>query len=285
MKRRAALGVLAASLLPLGCDRTAPTPSTTSLKIVVAGGPLTEIVFALGAGANVVGADTSSVFPAETGALPKVGYQRQLASEGVLSLGPSLLLASEEAGPPDAIEQVRRAGVRVVTIASPKTSAAISDRVLSVGEAVERADEARVLAATMREAVTSLEARARSRATRPRVLFLYARGQGAMMVGGAGTAADVVLSLAGCTNAASELKGYLPLTPEAAVAARPDVVLAPEQGLASLGGPDGLFATPGLAETPAAGTRRVVAVDDLLLLGLGPRVIQAIDEVAGKVFV
>jgi iron complex transport system substrate-binding protein len=285
VKRRAALGVLAASLLPLGCDRTAPTPSTTSLKIVVAGGPLTEIVFALGAGANVVGADTSSVFPAETGALPKVGYQRQLASEGVLSLGPSLLLASEEAGPPDAIEQVRRAGVRVVTIASPKTSAAISDRVLSVGEAVERADEARVLAATMREAVTSLEARARSRATRPRVLFLYARGQGAMMVGGAGTAADVVLSLAGCTNAATELKGYLPLTPEAAVAARPDVVLAPEQGLASLGGPDGLFATPGLAETPAAGTRRVVAVDDLLLLGLGPRVIQAIDEVAGKVFV
>jgi iron complex transport system substrate-binding protein len=285
VKRRAALGVLAASLLPLGCDRTAPMASTTSSKIVVAGGPLTEIVFALGAGANVVGADTSSTFPAETGALPKVGYQRQLASEGVLSLGPSLLLASEEAGPPDAIEQVRRAGVRVVTIASPKTSAAISDRVLSVGEAVERSDEARVLAATMREAVTTLEARARSRATRPRVLFLYARGQGAMMVGGAGTAADVVLSLAGCTNAASELQGYLPLTPEAAVAARPDVVLAPEKGLASLGGPDGLFATPGLAETPAAGTRRVVAVDDLLLLGLGPRVTQAIDEVAGKVFV
>ena len=39
----------------------------------------------------------------------------------------------------------------------------------------------------------------------------------------------------------------------------------------SLGGPDGLFAQPGLAQTPAGQNRRVVAVDDALLLGLGPR--------------
>jgi iron complex transport system substrate-binding protein len=104
------------------------------------------------------------------------------------------------------------------------------------------------------------------------------------MVGGRETAADVVLSLAGCENAASDLKGFMQLTPEAVVRARPDVVLAPEKGLASLGGPEKLFATPGLAETPAAQGRRVVAVDDLLLLGLGPRVAKAIDEVASKVF-
>jgi iron complex transport system substrate-binding protein len=282
MRRRELLAALAALGVACG-DRTKPSASDGP-RVVVAGGPLTEIVFALGAGESVVGADTSSTYPAETSALPKVGYQRQLASEGVLSLLPTLLLVSEEAGPPDVLEQVRRAGVNVVTIQSPRTADAIPARVLAVGAELGRTPRAEEIASDLRAAIAALRERARGRASRPRVLFLYARGPGAMMVGGRETAADVVLSLAGCENAAADLKGFMQLTPEAVVRARPDVVLAPEKGLASLGGPDKLFATPGLAETPAAQGRRVVAVDDLLLLGLGPRVAKAIDEVASKVF-
>lgn len=283
MRRRAAL-LAAAGVIGLGCHEAAQA-ALKGARIVVAGGPLTEIVFALGAGSTVVGADTSSTYPNETHALPKVGYQRQLASEGVLSLAPSLLLASEEAGPPEAVEQIRRAGVRVVTIVTPKSAEAIPARIVAVGEALERPAPAARLADELQAAIGTLEARARTRTSRPRVLFLYARGQGAMLVGGRDTAADVVLSLAGCANAVSDVAGFSPLTPESVVAARPEIILAPAKGLASLGGPDGLFASPGLAETPAARDRRVVAVDDLLLLGLGPRVAQAIDEVTSQIFV
>lgn len=283
MKRRSLLACAGAGVLAFGCGRSARGGSSGT-RIVVAGGAITEIVYALGAGSAVVGADTSSTYPPEAAALPKIGYQRQLASEGVLSLTPSLVVASDEAGPPDAIEQVRRAGVKVAAIASPKTAAAIPTRILTVGEAIDRQDRAGQVAAELTAAIADLEARAKKRTARPRVLFIYARGQGAMMVGGRNTPAEVVLALAGCENAASEIAGFLPLTPEAAVAARPDVVLAPAKGLESVGGPEGLFSTPGLADTPAAKSRRVVAIDDLLLLGLGPRVAQAIDELAAQVF-
>jgi iron complex transport system substrate-binding protein len=266
------------------CDRKAPE-ARSGLRVAVAGGPITEIVFALGAGGEVVGTDTSSTFPAPAAALPKFGYQRQLAAEGILSLTPGLFLASDEAGPPEVLEHLRQAGVRVETIGTPKEKAAIAKRVVDVGEAIGAADAGKRLASELETAIAGLTKRAEARPSRPRVLFLYARGQGTMMVGGRNTSADLILELAGCTNAAAELSGFVPLTPEAAVASKAEVVLVPEKGLASLGGKTGLFATPGLAETPAAKGERAVAVDDLLLLGLGPRVAEAVDAVAAQVFV
>src|SRR5690606_17405686 len=93
----------------------ADAPATP--RLVVVGGALTEIVFALGAGDRVVGVDTSSQHPVDaTGKLPKVGYQRQLAAEGVISLGPTKVLLTEEAGPPEAIAQLAAAGVATVSI-------------------------------------------------------------------------------------------------------------------------------------------------------------------------
>jgi iron complex transport system substrate-binding protein len=276
----AAAGISAAAL---GCgSRQARTDGAE--RIAIAGGALTEIAFALGAGPAVVGTDTSSTYPTEASTLPKFGYQRQLAAEGVLSLSPSLVLASDEAGPPEVLEQLRGAGVKVHTIGSPKEAAAISGRVAAVGAALDRRDAGARLSAEVGDAIADLAAKAAARSVRPRVLFLYARGQGTLMVGGRGTSAQIVLDLVGCTNAAADVSGFLPLTPEAAIAAKPAIVLVPEKGLASLGGKDGLFATPGLSDTPAAQSKRVVAIDDLLLLGLGPRVARAIEDVAAQVF-
>jgi iron complex transport system substrate-binding protein len=253
-------------------------------KLVVAGGPLTEIVFALGAGARIVGVDTSSTFPPEALKLPKVGYQRQLAAEGILSLSPGAVLASEEAGPTAVLDQLRQVGVRVVTIASPKDPNGIVRRVREVGQALGRAAEAEKLALSLGTEIAVLLKKASSRRTRPRVLFLYARGQGTLMVGGEGTAADVVLELAGLDNAAEKVGGFEPLSAEAVVEARPEIVLVPEKGLASLGGVDGLFALPGMAQTPAAASKRAIAVDDLLLLGLGPRTASAVAQITREVY-
>ncbi|MBL9028829.1 MAG: ABC transporter substrate-binding protein [Myxococcales bacterium] len=282
-RRSLLIGAIAAAS-SAACDRKAPE-SKQGLRVAVAGGPITEIVFALGGGEAVVGTDTSSTFPATAAALPKFGYQRQLAAEGILSLTPGLFLASDEAGPPEVLEHLRQAGVRVETISTPKEKAAIAKRVAAVGAAIGATEAGARLASELDAAIVGLTKRAEARPSRPRVLFLYARGQGTMMVGGRDTSADLILELAGCTNAAAELSGFVPLTPEAAVGSKAEIVLVPEKGLASLGGKSGLFATPGLAETPAAKSGRAVAVDDLLLLGLGPRVADAIDAVTAQVFV
>ena len=114
----------------------------------------------------------------------------------------------------------------------------------------------------------------------PKVLFLYARGQGALQVSGRGTAAEAMVTLAGGVSAVTGYEGYTPLTPEAAIAAAPDVLLMPARGLDSVGGIDGLLKAPGVALTPAGQERRIVAMDDLYLLGFGPRLGQAVRDLA-----
>jgi iron complex transport system substrate-binding protein len=112
------------------------------------------------------------------------------------------------------------------------------------------------------------------------VLFVYARGAGTVAVAGRATAADEMIRLAGGRNAIDEFDGFKPLTAEAAVTAAPDVVLMLARGIDSLGGADSVWAQPGLAQTPAARGRRLVVMDDLYLLGFGPRTGAAVSDLA-----
>jgi iron complex transport system substrate-binding protein len=293
------LGAIALAVLALatGCERggdATAAPATAApasaapgaaeapaaARLVVVGGAVTEIVFALGAGDRVVGVDTSSQYPAVTAKLPKVGYQRQLAAEGVLGLGPTKVLLTEAAGPPEAIAQLAQAGVATVTIPGADSIEGAAARIRAVGAAIGEAEAAEALAADVARRAEAARDRAATRAPRPEALFLYARGPGTLFVGGAGSSAASMLALAGADNAGAALEGFAPLTAESASAAAPDVIVVPTKGLASLGGVDGVLRQPGLAETPAGAAKRVVAVDDLLTLGFGPRLPEAIDHVA-----
>ena len=108
--------------LGLGCAQQAEEPVQQAARIVSLGSPVTELVYALGRGDSLVGRDSSSLFPEEALALPDVGYHRQLSAEGVLSLAPSLVLATAHAGPPEAIEQLRAAGVTVLLLPEEATA-------------------------------------------------------------------------------------------------------------------------------------------------------------------
>jgi iron complex transport system substrate-binding protein len=89
-----------------------------------------------------------------------------------------------------------------------------------------------------------------------------------------------MIRLAGGTNAAAGTKGYNPLTAEAVVITKPDVVLITREGLDMIGGTDAVWTRPGLALTPAAAHRRVVAIDAPDPLGFGPRTPRAVSELA-----
>ncbi len=235
------------------------------------GGPVTEVVFALGAGERVVGVDTSSVWPEAATALPQVGYQRKLSPESILALRPTRVLAVDAAGPPGALEQLRGAGVTVEVLPEGGDVAGARARIERLGEALERREEAKALLRRLDEELAAASERYGSRAAKPRVLFLYARGAKHLMVAGAGTPAEAMIRLGGGVNAVEGAEGFKPLTPEAVLAARPDVILVPKLGLESLGGVDGVLGLPGIAQTPAGKGRVVLAMDDLKLLGFGPR--------------
>ena len=269
-----AAGAAGAALVVGACGEAggAGAGAIGAQRLVIAGGALAEITFALGVGGAVVGVDTSCTFPEDaTSKLPKVGYQRKLSAEGVLSLRPTLVLASDEAGPPETIAQIEGAGVRVARFEAVKTVDAAVARVRAVGAALGRGEEAARLADEVVREVAAARAEIGAATERPRALFIFSRGPGLAMVGGKGTPAASMIDLAGGVNAAEGLDGFQAISAESVIAAKPEVVVISDKGLASLGGEAGLFALPGLAATPAAQGKRVAAIDDSLLLGFGPR--------------
>jgi len=252
-------------------------------RIVSAGGPITETIYALGAQDQLVAVDISSVFPAEAEKLPKVGYARQLAAEGILSVNPTLVIAHDDAGPSEVLTQLEKANVKVVKLPNDHTVESAEKRILQIGELVGKKAEAEALTQKLHNDIKTAQERAAAAGSKPKVLFIYTRGGGVMNVAGTKTGADAIIELAGGANAITGYEGYKPLTAEAAVGAAPDYILVTSRGLESSGGIDELLKQPGLISTPAGQARRVIALDDLYLLGFGPRLGQAALELNEKI--
>jgi len=251
-------------------------------RLVVVGGALTEIVYALGEGDQVVGVDTSSVWPRAATQLPQVGYQRTLAAEGVLSLHPDLVLLSDDAGPPAVLQQLRQAGVPMELIEVEDSAEGLLRKVERVAEVVGRPSAGARLTARLRAELDALAQQVAQVTDRPRVAFLLSAGRGVNLAAGRDTAAHAAIELAGGRNALAGYSGYKPVNPEAMVAAAPEVLMTTQRTMNELGGIDGLLALPGAALTPAADTRRIEAMDALFLLGFGPRTPAALRELAAR---
>lgn len=250
-------------------------------RIVSLNGDITEIIFALGMGDRVVGVDSSSTYPREkTRELPNIGYQRRLNAEGILALTPTLVIGDETAGPPEALAQIRSAGVPVALTADPPDLTAPLVKIRFVAAALGVPERGEMLAAQVEREIATARAAARELPASPRVLFLYLRGTDVQQVAGSETPADAMIRGAGGANAAAEagIVQFKPLSPEVVVASQPDVILLLAKGLESVGGVEGLLRIPGLADTPAARHQHIVAMDDLYLLGLGPRTGQALAD-------
>lgn len=240
-------------------------------RLVSVGGALTEIVYALGAGDLVVASDTTSYYPPEAAEVPKVGYMRALSAEGVLSTDPDLVILAEEAGPPLVIEQLERAGTRLLKVNSARSVDDVRAQIETIAAALHRERDGAALIADIDAQEETLKARVAAQETPKRVLFILQHGGGAPMVAGQDTSADDIIRLAGAVNVVDGYKGYKPLSPESATALAPDVILVTDQGIEQAGGREAFLTAPGLALTPAGQNGRLVSMDALLLLGFGPR--------------
>jgi len=273
------------SLLALAALPLASRAQHGPRRIVAVGGAVTETIYALGAQGELVGVDTTSLYPAGAQKLPSVGYARSLSAEGVLSLKPTLLLAAGEAGPPAVLRQLQAAGLAVQMLNADHRVEGLLACTRDIGQAVGRAAAGEQLAAQIERDWADTQravAARRSNGNPPRVLFVLAHAMNAVRISGRNTAADALIRYAGAANAFGDTEGYKPLTPEAAVAAAPDVILCTDQGLQAAGGAAGLLAAPGLGATPAGRAKRVVSLDALFMLGFGPRLPQAVAQLAER---
>lgn len=248
-------------------------------RIVSIGGAVTEILYALGLGDRVVAVDQTSRYPAAARAKPDVGYSRNLAPEGVLSVGPSLILATEGAGPRSTLDVLERASVPVVIVPDAHSREGVLRKIEAVAAAVGEPEKGRALAAEVAADFDAVAAGVAQLKEKPRAVFVLSASGGAAVVGGAETSADAMFHLAGLTNAMASLKGFKPALDEAAMSAEPDAVVVMQGGGQVLDAAT-VFSLPAFAGTPAARSRRLVTLPGSYLLGFGPRAPRAARDLA-----
>ena len=251
-------------------------------RIITIGGAITEIVYQLGHSNNIVASDTTSYYPAAAKALPKVGYQRALSAEGILSMNPELIMLTEEAGPATVLKQLQTAGVEILRLKSSRSFEDVLNAISQIGSRLGAESEAEQLVQELTAQKQKLDATLSANMTKKKIMFILQHGGGTPMVAGTNTAADSIIALAGASNSVTGYEGYKPLTPEAAITQAPDIILITEQGLQQAGGKQSLLKNPGLSLTPAGSKGHVIAMDSLLLLGFGPRTIDAARQLHEK---
>ncbi|MFH9941235.1 hemin ABC transporter substrate-binding protein [Streptomyces murinus] len=256
-------------------------------RIVPLSGSLSEIVFTLGLGGRVVARDITATFQ-QAAKLPVVTRNHDVSAESVLSLKPDLVIAETTSGPAEAVDQIRAAGVPVLVVAPAKGLSDVGPRIETVARALGVPGAGKELARRSQARIAAVRKEIPAHQDKPRVAFLYLRGSASVyLIGGRNSGATSLLEAAGAVDAgaASGLtKDFTAITAEALAKAAPDAILVMTKGLESVGGVDGLVKIPGVAETPAGMHRRVVSVEDGVLLNYGPRTDQVLTTVVRQLY-
>src|SRR5690625_1391084 len=251
-------------------------------------GTLTETVFSLGLGDNVVGRDTASDFEAAQDVPIVTVGGHDLSAEAILNLDPTVVLTDTTIGPHDVQEQLRESGIPVVYFDPARNLDGIPDQIMDVAttlgipdagdELVERTENEIDEALTLGEDVEES----------PRIAFLYMRGAaGIYLLGGPGSGADDLIEAVGGIDVGTEIgldKPFTTMTSEAMVAADPDVILVMSDGLESVGGVDKMLEMPGIAQTSAAENERIIDMNDTELLTFGARTGQTVQALAEALY-
>lgn len=265
-------------------EQAKETEEKESLRIISLSGFITELLFELGYGDQIIARDVTSTYPEAANAIESLGHISRLNVEAIIALQPEIIFlekASEESV--KFIDQLTGAGIKVVSVPTSTTfdNSLKAIQVLkdylhidqAIAEKIRKQLDADSLA--LAEYLTGKE-------DAPKVLFLYARGAGNVMAGGYDTPSSRMIEKAGGINVMNSFDNYRAITPEALIGAAPEVLLFFSSGLASLDEGKGLSEIPGMSQTPAFKENKIVAMDGQYLTTFGPRSAKAAVELAKK---
>lgn len=277
MKKLTAFTLILTLFLGYSCKQSSESKEDTTatkdttMRIVTLNGALTETVSALGHQEAIVGVDVTSTFPKtvkETAT--DLGHISSITIESIMALQPTDVFATEKDLSPDLKAQLESANVNVHILNHTYTIDGTKQLITDIAKIVN-SDKAKAIFSEIDTAIRTVE----TLNPEPKVVFIYARGAGTLMVSGNNTPMQQLVELAGGEYAITEFDSFKPLTPESLVQANPDVLFLFESGIRSLGGAQGLLNIPGVAETNAAKNNAIITMDGALVSSFGPRVGEA----------
>jgi iron complex transport system substrate-binding protein len=256
--------------------------TSDSSRMITLSGDITEFVFELGKGDSIVATDITTVYPDEAVSLPKVGVGRFLSAEAVLKHDPSLVIGDTQTSPQSEIDKIRSSGVPVVIMDVSTTFDIVYAKVDALGEILGAEATAASLKSDLRDQIEAAGTVMGSDESTLTVAYVYTRGPDVMLLFGRGMVTHPVIEAAGARDAGSAagVEGSITVTPEALIAAAPDVIIVPAEGLEILGGVEGLLSIPGVAQTPAGISGRILAYPEGDFLTLGPRTARSVEALS-----
>ncbi|MDX7785681.1 heme/hemin ABC transporter substrate-binding protein [Aeromonas caviae] len=263
----------------LGCALSLSSPSVMAVERIVSIGPATtELILALGGEQSLVATDVSSPEPR---GVPKVGYHRALAAEGILSLSPTLVVGSDEMGPNSTLDQLRRANVKVEVMATAPTLANLNERIDTLAHLLGDQAAGSKLKEEIAAQSDSLAAQAKQNKPLKVAFLLLHKGQPTSIAGG-NTTASALVTLAGGVNPVAGLHDYKPVSTESLIELQPDLVLVSGRDWQQYQDPDAVLSqVPALSATPAGKNKAIHAIDGHALQGgLSLRSLQQANQIA-----
>ncbi|MGL6645421.1 heme/hemin ABC transporter substrate-binding protein [Aeromonas caviae] len=263
----------------LGCAFSLSSPSVMAGERIVSIGPATtELILALGGEQSLVATDVSSPEPR---GVPKVGYHRALAAEGILSLSPTLVVGSDEMGPNSTLDQLRRANVKVEVMATAPTLANLNERIDTLAHLLGDQAAGSKLKEEIAAQSDTLAAQAKQNKPLKVAFLLLHKGQPTSIAGG-NTTASALVTLAGGVNPVAGLHDYKPVSTESLIELQPDLVLVSGRDWQQYQDPDAVLSqVPALSATPAGKNKAIHAIDGHALQGgLSLRSLQQANQIA-----
>ncbi|SIQ44251.1 iron complex transport system substrate-binding protein [Chryseobacterium sp. RU37D] len=250
-------------------ETSSETPKSNN-KIVTLNGGITEIIAALGHEKEIVGTDVTSTYPESLKATAKnLGHVRSMTIEPIMAVSPTLILASDKDINPELMGKIQASKIQTEVFKQEFTVDGTKKLIADVAKAIGSTDYQK-----LNDKIDEDLKQIQSITKKPKVLFIYARGN-MLMVSGKNTPMASLIEIAGGENAVNDFEDFKPLTPEAVVKANPDVLFFFTSGLEGVGGNEGALKMPGISQTNAGKNKKIIAMDGGLVSSFGPRLGEA----------
>jgi iron complex transport system substrate-binding protein len=240
----------------------------------------TEILFALGAGKQVVGREELSDYPPEAKDVPSIGSVFQkMNTEAIVALKPDLILAAE-INSPEQVKALEDLKLTVYYLPNPKTFDDLYTNLETVGKLTGRSAEAAKLNDSLKARYDAVIQKVSQAKDAPTVFYeIDATDPTKPYTSGPGTFIDLVITLTGGKNIGGELKdAFAQISSEELVKQNPDIIVL---GDALYGvTPDSLTQRPGWSALNAVKNKQVFTFDDNLISRPGPRLIDGLEQMA-----
>jgi iron complex transport system substrate-binding protein len=206
-----------------GCKKPQPAGEGGELRILSLAPNITEILFAMGLGDQVVGRTSYCNYPSEAASIESVGDSQHLNQEKILALRPTVAFVITRGE--DVPRSLEAMGIHAVALQSDRMDQLMS-AIETIGRETGHEDAARVLVNSLYIDLASVRERVRGLA-RPRTLFAFPMMVGSMQMGvaGRGTFVDDLITVAGGENAYPDRADWPEISPERVIALAPEVVV------------------------------------------------------------